>query len=111
MVEYIEAKHLLPSRMSSFRKCHSIVTALISITDDIIKAMKRGEVTLNSFLSDFSKAYDTVHFADIIIRTLHSIGFSHHFFRWILSYLVDRQQCVQIDDKRSEKLTSQFGAL
>ena len=76
-------------------------------TDDIIKAMNRGEVTIMVF-ADFSKAFDTVHF-DIIIRKLYSMGFCAQFVRWIMSYLTEIQQYVQIDDKRSGKLNTNFG--
>ena len=69
--------------------------------------MHRGEVTIMVF-ADFSKAFDTVHF-DIIIRKLHLMGFSQQFLRWIMNYLKGRQQYVQIDDKRSEKLNTNFG--
>ena len=69
--------------------------------------MHRGEVTIMVF-ADFSKAFDTVHF-DIIIRKLHSMGFSKQFLRWIMNYLKGRQQYVQNDDKKSEKLNTNFG--
>ena len=107
MAEFIDSKHLLPSHMSGFRKGHSTTTALINIRDDIIKAMNRGEVTIMVF-ADFSKAFDTVHF-DIIIRKLHLMGFSTQFLRWMMSYLTERQQYVQIDDKKSGKLYTNFG--
>ena len=106
MVQFIDSEHLLPSHVSGFRKGHSTTTALISIRDDIIKAMHRGEVMIMVF-ADFSKAFDAVHF-DIIIRKLHFMGFSQQFLRWIMNYLKERQQYVQIDDKRSEKLNTNF---
>ena len=37
------------------------------------------------------------------------MGVPRQFLHWIMNYSVDRQQYVQIDDKRSEKLTPQFG--
>ena len=98
MVEFIDSKYLLPSHTSGFRKGDSTTTALLKIRDDIIKAMNRGEVTIMVF-ADFSKAFDTVHF-DIIMK-LHSMGFSAQFLRWIMSYLTEKQQYVQTDDKRS----------
>ena len=106
-MDFIETEHLLPIRMSRFRKGHSTVTALIDIRDDIIKAMSRGEITI-MVLADFSKAYNTIHF-DILIKKLRKMGFSHQFLRWIMSYLTERQQYVQVDDKRSEKIDTKFG--
>ena len=100
MVQFIDSEHLLPLHISGSCSGHSTTTALISIRDDIIKAMHREVVTIMVF-ADFSKAFDTVHF-DIIIRKLHSMGFSQQFLRWMMNYLKGRQQYVQIDDKRSE---------
>ena len=37
------------------------------------------------------------------------MGFSQQFLRWMMNYLKGRQQYVQIDDKRSEKLNTNFG--
>ena len=107
LVDFIETEHLLPIRMSRFRKGHSTVTTLIDIRDDIIKAMSRGEITI-MVLADFSKAYNTIHF-DILIKKLRKMGFSHQFLRWIMSYLTERQQYVQVDDTRSEKIDTKFG--
>ena len=72
----------------------------MQIRDDIINAMKKGEVTLTAF-TDFSKAFDTVDYF-VIIRKLHNIGFSKQALRWSLSYLTDRQQFVQVNDKQSQ---------
>ena len=60
-------------------KGHSTVTTLLSIRDDIIWAMRRGEVTL-MVLGDYSKAFDTVNF------NMHPMGFSKKFFHWTLNY-------------------------
>ena len=37
------------------------------------------------------------------------MGFSTQFLRWMMSYLTERQQYVQIDDKKSGKLYTNFG--
>ncbi len=69
--------------------------------------MRRGEVTL-MVVADNSKAFDTVNFRSVITK-MHSMGFSKNFLHWILAYLTNRQQFVQIDDKFSEKLETRFG--
>ena len=69
--------------------------------------MKKGEVTLIAF-ADFSKAFDTVDYS-IVLRKLHSIGFSSSSLNWILSYLTGRSQFVQINDKHSDSVNIQFG--
>ena len=70
-------------------------------------AMKRGEITL-LVLADFSKAFDTIKYKTVLTK-LSKLGFSKSFLRWTLSYLTNRKQFVQIDDRRSEILTLNFG--
>ena len=69
--------------------------------------MNKNEITL-AIVADFSKAFDTIKF-DVIIRKLHKVGFSKQSLLWIFSYLCDRQQYIQIDDRKSSMLTVSFG--
>lgn len=82
-------------------------TVLLRIRDDIIRAMKKGELTLIAF-ADFSKGFDTVDHS-IVIRKLHAIGLSKTALLWILSYLSNRQQFVQVNDKKSPLKDVLFG--
>ena len=86
--------------MSGFRKGYSTNSVLLRIRDDIIHAMKKGEVTLIAF-ADFSKAFDTVEYATVV-KKLHNAGFSHDAIYWVLNYLTGRKQYVQINEKQSQ---------
>ena len=55
----------------------------MGIRDDIIPAMKKGEVTL-MVCADYSKAFDTVQFKAVLAK-LHEMGFSKSFLLWVLS--------------------------
>ena len=55
----------------------------MGIRDDIIPAMKKGEVTL-MVCADYSKAFETVQFKAVLTR-LHEMGFSKSFLLWELS--------------------------
>ena len=79
----------------------------MGIRDDIIRAMKKGEVTL-MVCADYSKAFDTVQFKAVLAK-LHEMGFSKSFLLWVLSYLSERRQLVQIDDNLSEPAYVEFG--
>jgi hypothetical protein len=59
IVTYIDEQGLLASGISEYRRGHSTTTVLLRIRDDVIKAMKRGEVTM-MVCADYSKAFDTV---------------------------------------------------
>ena len=104
LVEYIEEHSLYKETMSGFRKGHSTIAVLLKLKDDILRAMKKGEITLAVF-TDYSKAFDTVDF-QVLLNKFHGIGFSKDFFIWIYSYLDGRQQFVQIDDRQVKIATS-----
>jgi hypothetical protein len=69
LLTYVNEQNVLNINISGYRKGHSTTTVLLRIRDDIIRAMKKGEVTLIAF-ADFSKAFDTVDYA-IVLRKLH----------------------------------------
>ena len=88
---FIKKQALLPPSISGCRKGHSTVQMVIS--DDIMLAMKKGEVTL-MVCADYSKAFDTVQFKAVLAK-LHEMRFSKSFLLWVLSYLSERRQLVQ----------------
>ena len=104
---YIEDNNIFHSGMSGFRKGHSTNSVLLRIRDEIIRAMKKGEVTLIA-CADFSKAFDTVEYATVF-KKLRNVGFSHDAIVWVLNYLTGRKQYVQINEKQSQVVDVQFG--
>ena len=75
--------------------------------DDILNAINKGELTI-AVLTDFSKAFDTVDYPTLI-RKLHSINISKGTLKLIASYLTERSQYVQVDDKLSSSERINFG--
>ena len=73
-ITHIDEKGELHDSISAYRKGQSTITVLQAIRDDILKAMKHGEVTL-MVLADFSKAFDTVRFGKLIAK-MHKLGLS-----------------------------------
>ena len=59
--EFIESNVKYQPTQHGFPKSFSIVTCLLKLRDDILKSMKKGEVTINVF-ADYSKAFDTIDF-------------------------------------------------
>ena len=65
IVDYIELNQSLKQTISGFRKGHSTATVLLRIRDDIIRAMKKGELTF-IVLADYLKAFDTASYSVVI---------------------------------------------
>ena len=107
LVNYVEHHAVLNDKVTGFRKGHSTITTLLGIKDDIICAMKKREISL-MVLADYSKAFDTVGLQSIIGK-MHKLNFSKSFLIWVLNYMSNREQFVQIDDRTSSKMTVHFG--
>ncbi|CAB4000880.1 Hypothetical predicted protein [Paramuricea clavata] len=92
LAQHIDENSALYDSVSAYRKGQSTITVLQAIRDDILKAMKRGEVTM-MVLADFSKAFDTVRFGKLITK-MYQLGLSKNFLTLMLNYVSDRKQFV-----------------
>ena len=90
--EIIEGEKIQNQQQSGFRKDHSITTILLKLNEDIVKAMKKGEVTL-VILADFPKTFDTIDYR-ILLAELHVIGFSKKLLYLFRDYQSNRHQLV-----------------
>ena len=103
MTTFCESESVvLRDTISSFRKGHSTNTVLMGMRDELLREMKKGELTL-VVLADFSKAFDSANYKTLITK-LSTFGFLNSFLRWLNSYLSDRSYFVQIDDRTSESV-------
>ena len=103
---FIETQNLYNINQSGFRKGHPTNMLLLKLRDDIKTEMNRSEVAL-SLLTDYSKAFDTIDHR-ISLEKLQNMNFAKNTI--ICSYLIERYQNVQIEDKRSTLLPMFFGA-
>ena len=102
MAQYLTDNSVFHPNLSAYRKFHSTTTTLLGTRDDILKAMKRGEVTI-AVMADYSKVFGTVAYETVLIK-LHQLGFSKSSLMWIASYLTGRSHYVQIDDHASKHI-------
>src|SRR5664279_3656978 len=94
-VQHARAHRLLPSRQSSYRANHSTETAVVSVHNNIVRAIDDGKVSLLVLL-DLSAAFDTVNH-DILFRVLENrFSLSGVALEWFKSYLADRTQTFQV---------------
>lgn len=99
--------HLLPETQSGFRPMHSCETALLNITDDILRGSDQKKVTV-LVLVDFTKAFDTINH-EILFAVLGSMGLSAGAVNFFRSYLKNRTQRVKIDNSVSAPLQVSSG--
>ena len=77
---------------------HNKSDALLEFLDNAYEAMNNNKVP-QSIFHDFSKAFDTVDHA-ILLRQLEFFGFRGRNLQWLSSFLSNRTQFVEVDNKR-----------
>ena len=92
----------LYKKQFGFRNAHSTSHALISITEEIRKAVDDNEFSCGVFL-DFQKAFDTVNHK-ILIDKLHYYGVRGVTLSWFESYLTNRIQQTIVNDTVSDRI-------
>ena len=97
---YLDKKSILYEKQLVFRTKHSTNHAIISIVDNIQRAVEEKEFFCGVFL-DFSKAFDTVNH-EILIRKLENYGIQGITNDWFRSYLSNRKQYVHINNTSSD---------
>ena len=91
---FIEKNKMIYTHQYGFRKSHSTTHALISITEQIRKALDNKDFAVGVFV-DFQKAFDTVDH-NILLDKLNRYGITGKTNEWFRSYLRDRKQFVSI---------------
>ena len=93
--------------MSGFRKSHSTTIILLKLRNDITKSTNCGKITMAIF-ANYSKTFDTVNYS-IILQNLIKLGSDKVLVKLICSYLCERYQYIQINEKSSSKQLIEFG--
>ena len=93
---------------SAYRKFHSTETPLLELTNDIIKTIDSGKITILTAL-DMSAAFDTLDHVTLLHRLEHTFGLSGFVISWIHSYLTNCLSFVKIDSSSSPSTTISTG--
>ena len=91
---YLIKNNRFPVNQSGNRKQHSTETLGLAVTDYILDAMDKKQVTAMVLL-DFSKAFDSISHS-LLLSKLQSFSVSPIVLQWFASYLSQRQQQVRI---------------
>lgn len=93
---YVTSNNIINDRQSAYKASYSAETALISVMDDIRRAMDSRKLTI--FVGvDFSRAFDLIRH-DVLIAILNSIGLSDKLLSLFTSYLSGRVQSTRAPD-------------
>ena len=96
------AMALHESFQSAYKAHHSTETALLTITDDILLSLDRGDNdNVFPLLLVLSAAFNTVNHSLLLSRLENSFGITGTVLQWFHSYLTGRSQFVEINDTKS----------
>ena len=95
VAKYLEENKLIYEFQSGFRESHSTDTCLIYLNDYIKREIHDGKYC-GMVMLDLQKAFDTVDHS-ILIEKLKAIGLDSTAVKWMHSYLVGREQMVEVN--------------
>jgi len=93
---------------SAYKAYHSTETALLSVQNDIYKAMDSSKVTALTLL-DLSAAFDTIDHTILLDRWRGWFGLEGSALGWIASYLKNRYQSINLNGSKSNPVELLFG--
>ena len=91
------------------RKHHSTETALLSLTDDLLKAMDERKISI-LVLMNMWKAFDSINH-DLLLVKLRSLVVCLSPLEWLKRYLKGRYQYVRIRDVVSQSLPVDYAGV
>ena len=98
---YFSEHRSLDPFQSAYRKQYSTETALVRVTNDILRALDHGDDAVLVLL-DLSAAFDTIDHNILLDRLYTRFGIADTTLSWIKSYLNHRKQSVIIGNARSK---------
>ena len=102
---YLKEQHLFNEDQHGFRAGHSTYTALLAMTENILKGMNDSEVTLLSLI-DLSRCFDVIDHESLLQKlALYQISTG-----WFRSYLTGHVQRTKIGERLSDPLPITIGA-
>lgn len=107
LCKHLELFQILPDTQSGFRKNYGCATALLEVTDDILRSTDTGNLTALVLL-DYTKAFDTINY-NLLLAILNYIGVGPNAINLFSNYLHGRQQIVKIGNQFSQPLTITCG--
>ena len=93
---YTAFNPIMSANLSGFRKGHSCCSALLKMSQDWRASLDNRE-TVVAVAIDLSKAFDSL-CLNLLLAKLKAYGFSNDAVLMMSAYLLDRRQCVRIEN-------------
>ena len=107
LYNYLKENELLYQSQYGFRQLHSTELATLELTDKIYMSLDDKKIPLAIFL-DLSKAFDTIDHSILMYKLKH-YGIQGSALNWFKSYLTNRIQHVEFNNKTSNSKIIETG--
>ncbi len=98
--DFLKRNNILDRFQSGFRAGHSTESALLRVSNDILRGVDSGSCVV-LLLLDLTAAFDTVDHDILIARLKNHVGVQGLALKWFSSYLKDRTFSVSLGDYSS----------
>ena len=106
--EYMCQNNLYSAYQYAYRQYHSTEIAILSVTNDILLALEKGDEAVLVLL-DYSAAFDTINHKMLFERFQTRYGICGTALKWCISYLENRKQAIVISDSISDPFPLPWG--
>ena len=107
IIEFATQHNIISDSQHGFRKNRSTETAIMSFLNNLYENLDQNKKCIGLFM-DLSKAFDLVNHR-ILIEKLTKYGLRGKVNDWVMSYLTNRTQLVEVNGVKSKKLNIKFG--
>ncbi|MEW8546904.1 MAG: reverse transcriptase family protein [Candidatus Thiodiazotropha sp.] len=104
---FVEHFGLLDDEQEGFRRFRGTTDALLRLTQSIFNGFNKKEHTAALFI-DLEKAYDSVWREGLMFK-LKKLGLSGRVWKWINSFLVDRQAMISMGGNKGPHFATNIG--
>ena len=108
LLAHLQENSLCNPFQSAYHTRHSTKTALLCVVNDLLNAMDEDKISV-LLLLDLSAAFDTIDH-QILLSCLKTVfGIRSTVLQWFQPYLLDRNQCVVVNNSASSSSPVMFG--
>ena len=108
LTDHMTLNKLHNSNQFGYKKHHSTETLILQVVDETLIGFDNNSATV-LILLDMSAAFDTVDLNKLLKALEHNIGVKGIALKWFKSFLLGRQQKVQIHGFTSEIIITLYG--
>ena len=108
LLAHLQENNLCNPFQSACRTGHSTETALLRVVNDLLNAMDEDKISV-LLLLDLSAACDTIDHQILLSRLETVFGIRSTALQWFRSYLLDRNQCIIVNNSASSSSPVMFG--